>query len=51
VVVNYDGSVVWIPRVIERSSCDLEAHDFPFDEQRCVLKYGSWTYQASELQL
>ncbi|ELU13619.1 hypothetical protein CAPTEDRAFT_204062 [Capitella teleta] len=50
-LVHHDGEVHWFPRVIERSSCDLEASDFPFDEQRCVLKYGSWIHSTRELEM
>ncbi|ELU03524.1 hypothetical protein CAPTEDRAFT_84161, partial [Capitella teleta] len=50
-IVHHNGSVQWIPRVIEKSICDLGASDFPFDEQRCFLKYGSWSLRANELQL
>ena len=51
VVVNYNGTIKWVPRVVERSPCNLQASDFPFDEQRCILKYGSWNYPAGELQI
>jgi len=27
-----------------RSICLIDIYQFPFDEQHCYLKFGSWTY-------
>ena len=39
------------PPGIVKVSCDLKMTWFPFDEQLCFLKYGSWTYPGSRLNL
>ena len=52
-VLHSDGRVVWTPPVIFSSSCEIDVEFFPFDEQACFLKLGSWThdgYQVSNSQ-
>ncbi|CAI2328863.1 unnamed protein product [Caenorhabditis sp. 36 PRJEB53466] len=43
-VVSNDGSVLFAPPGIMQVSCSLSMTWFPFDEQVCYLKFGSWTY-------
>lgn len=50
-VLSNDGSVVWIPQAVFKSSCSIDIRDFPFDVQTCHLKFGSWTYDGSKLDL
>ncbi|RCN38127.1 Neurotransmitter-gated ion-channel ligand binding domain protein [Ancylostoma caninum] len=50
-VVSWNGDVLWAPPGIVKFSCDLSMTWFPFDEQMCFLKYGSWTYTGSKLDL
>ncbi|XP_033628138.1 neuronal acetylcholine receptor subunit alpha-3-like [Asterias rubens] len=49
--VKYDGTVLWNPPVIFRSSCSIDISFFPFDEQRCKMKFGTWTYDGSVVDL
>ncbi|CAL7938368.1 unnamed protein product [Xylocopa violacea] len=51
VIVSHTGKVVWLSHGIFRSSCDIDVEFFPFDEQRCVLKWASWTYDGYQLEL
>ena len=48
-VVSSDGTVLWIPATRLESSCSLDLSKFPFDEQECVLKFGSWTYDGDKV--
>ncbi|KAH3830119.1 hypothetical protein DPMN_103356 [Dreissena polymorpha] len=49
VVVYSDGSINWIPPAIYKSSCFIDVQYFPFDEQVCELKFGSWTFMEHQL--
>ncbi|GFR58850.1 neuronal acetylcholine receptor subunit alpha-7 [Elysia marginata] len=50
-VISSNGDVLWIPQAVFRSSCYIDIEHFPFDEQSCKLKFGSWTYDGSKLDL
>uniref|UniRef100_A0A915D9K3 Uncharacterized protein n=1 Tax=Ditylenchus dipsaci TaxID=166011 RepID=A0A915D9K3_9BILA len=45
-IVAYSGNVTWIPPAIIRSSCRIDVTSFPFDDQTCLMKFGSWTYSG-----
>lgn len=50
-IVYSDGSIIWIPPGIFQISCKINIKWFPFDEQNCFLKFGSWTYDGLKLNL
>ena len=50
-VVKYNGEILWMPQAILRSSCEFDTLFFPLDEQVCILKFGSWTYNGCKLDL
>jgi len=35
--------------VIFRSSCAIDVKYFPFDEQNCMMKFASWTYDGYQV--
>ena len=43
------GLVEWKPPAIYHSSCEMDVEYFPFDEQTCVMKFGSWTYDGFQV--
>lgn len=45
------GQVKWEPPAIFKSSCDIDVRYFPFDEQTCWLKFGSWTFDGFMIDL
>ncbi|XP_065226403.1 acetylcholine receptor subunit beta-like 2 isoform X2 [Planococcus citri] len=49
--LKYDGEIVWVPPAIYKSSCEMNVLYFPFDEQNCLLKFGSWTYNGLQVDL
>ncbi|KAJ8919219.1 hypothetical protein NQ315_012207 [Exocentrus adspersus] len=49
--LNFTGRVDWKPPAIYKSSCEIDVEYFPFDEQTCVMKFGSWTYDGFQVDL
>lgn len=49
--LDYTGRVEWRPPAIYKSSCEIDVEYFPFDEQTCVMKFGSWTYDGFQVDL
>lgn len=39
-----NGAIFRSKPAIFKFSCSLDLHEFPFDIQRCKMKFGSWTY-------
>ncbi|XP_071964744.1 acetylcholine receptor subunit alpha-like 1 [Antedon mediterranea] len=50
-LVYSNGLIYWLPPAIYKSSCQINVRYFPFDEQRCIMKFGSWTYDGSLIDL
>ncbi|BFY97023.1 hypothetical protein BsWGS_00063 [Bradybaena similaris] len=48
-VLHSDGVVNFIPPSIYTSSCNIDVKYFPFDQQKCEMRFGSWTFQGSTL--
>ncbi|GAB1603731.1 neuronal acetylcholine receptor subunit alpha-10-like [Argonauta hians] len=46
VLVNHNGSVLWPVPVKLKSSCKVDITYFPFDDQQCILRFGSWIYSG-----
>ena len=46
VVVTSTGSCTYIPPGIFKSTCLIDITWFPFDDQDCEMKFGSWTYNG-----
>lgn len=51
IAVFHNGTLKWIPSAIYKSSCRVDMTNFPFDEQTCSFKFGSWTYDGLKLEL
>uniref|UniRef100_A0A1A8IHJ5 Cholinergic receptor, nicotinic, alpha 4 (Neuronal) n=1 Tax=Nothobranchius kuhntae TaxID=321403 RepID=A0A1A8IHJ5_NOTKU len=47
----YDGHIKWTPPAIYKSSCSIDVTFFPFDQQSCKMKFGSWTYDRAKIDL
>ena len=45
-ILHHDGKVVWKPPAIYKSFCEIDVEYFPFDEQTCFMKFGSWSYDG-----
>jgi hypothetical protein len=49
VVVRNNGSCLYVPPGIFKSTCKIDITWFPFDDQHCDMKFGSWTYDGNQV--
>ncbi len=42
-------NIHWVPPAIYKSSCTIDVRYFPFDEQLCEMRFGSWTFDAQQV--
>ncbi|XP_029000026.1 neuronal acetylcholine receptor subunit alpha-5 isoform X2 [Betta splendens] len=50
-VIKYDGTILWTPPANYKSACTIDVTFFPFDLQNCSMKFGSWTYDGSQVDI
>jgi len=51
VIVTSEGMCTYIPPGIFKSTCKIDITWFPFDDQDCDMKFGSWTYDGFKVDL
>jgi hypothetical protein len=51
VQLNYKGECTWYAPTILRSGCNIDITYFPFDDQLCELKFGSWTFNGLQVNI
>ncbi|XP_071484447.1 neuronal acetylcholine receptor subunit alpha-10-like [Diadema antillarum] len=49
VKIDHTGHINWGSPLIIKATCQLNIANFPFDVQRCKLKFGPWQHDGSEL--
>jgi len=49
--IRHTGEVQWDPPAIYKSQCDIYVEFFPFDEQKCKMKFGVWTYHGELVRM
>lgn len=49
--MNYDGGHSWYSPASFRSTCQIDVTFFPFDQQTCFMKFGSWTFETIDLDI
>ena len=47
VILSSSGRCSWFCPASFTSTCPIDVQYFPFDRQKCVLKFGSWTYEVN----
>ena len=50
IVASSDGAMLYVPPGIFKSTCKIDITWFPFDDQHCDLKFGSWTYNGFKVR-
>jgi hypothetical protein len=51
VVLTSEGGCTYIPPGIFKSTCKIDITWFPFDDQDCEMKFGSWTYDGGKVSM
>lgn len=51
ITLNSSGYCTWMAPGVVKTSCKLDVRYFPFDEQRCKIKFGSWTYNGFQVDV
>ncbi|XP_013406814.1 acetylcholine receptor subunit beta-like 1 isoform X2 [Lingula anatina] len=49
VVIYKDGLMLHVPPAIYKSACQIDVQYFPFDEQECEMRMGSWTFNGDQV--
>jgi nicotinic acetylcholine receptor, invertebrate len=50
-MVYSNGDVMWSRPGMMKTSCVFDLKHFPYDQQTCIYKFGSWVYDSSQLNL
>ncbi|KHN74860.1 Acetylcholine receptor subunit alpha-type unc-38 [Toxocara canis] len=50
-MVDYKGTVIWMPPSTYKSLCPINIQYFPYDVQQCYLKFGGWSHDGQLLDL
>jgi nicotinic acetylcholine receptor len=51
VKIYNDGYILWSRPGMIKSTCTFDLTSFPYDEQYCNMKFGSWSYHGDEVNL
>ena len=49
--VDYQGNVTLLTQGIYMTKCQIDVSHYPFDPQRCSLKFASWTTERTRLNM
>ena len=50
-MITCDGNVRWEPGGVFKTRCEVDITYYPFDEQRCKLIFGAWSYHTAKMNL
>ena len=49
--IKYDGNTSWLNPALFKSICSIDVTNFPFDDQECRLKFGSWSFDSTKIDM
>ena len=50
-MVFSNGHVYYAPKARIRTRCEVDMTRFPYDEQACMIQFGSFSYDGDRLKL
>ena len=50
-VIRSSGMVIFVPPMKYKTHCPVNYEGWPWSEQNCTFKLGSWTYDKSQLDI
>jgi hypothetical protein len=48
-LVRHDGKITYVTPGAFTTACKMDLTYYPFDWQRCSIKFGSWTYNGDQV--
>ena len=51
VIVYSSGDIIWSRPGLLKSTCKFDLSYYPFDIQKCHMRFGSWVYSGTDLDL
>lgn len=51
IAVTSSGKCIWSGPATFKTICEIHVNEWPFDEQKCELSFGSYTYGENLLRL
>lgn len=51
VIVYSNGNIIWSRPGLLKSTCKFDLSYYPFDIQKCHMRFGSWVYNGNDLDL
>ncbi|CAH1788003.1 unnamed protein product [Owenia fusiformis] len=49
--ISHTGDIHWMTVAQTQTTCRLYIRDYPFDEQLCPMKFGSWVFNVDEVDV
>ena len=50
-VITNTGDVHWEPGGVFKTMCEIDITYYPFDDQKCKLTFGAWSYHTAKMNL
>ncbi|XP_075678940.1 acetylcholine receptor subunit beta-like 1 [Dermatophagoides pteronyssinus] len=50
-ILWFSGDIFWMPALSMKTICEIDLTEWPFDQQTCLFRFASWTYDGDALNL